>query len=311
MTSLDILSGVYYSSFSTPLERRNMSSNSGRRPTSLFTILKHSYLIGFAVCYCLIAHAQQEKPPEFSVHVPVKSEELISKFYDDQTQELDYSGLSISFADQHQKYLNSIRYGSGDFFIVEPHFALWLNREHNFLPVAQISVADTLLLVTQKQDISIFDYTDLIRKPVCNRMPLDAGFLMLNRLYAKLPSAPIIDNGHNILAITQHQDVSGCRGFVISQTLFQSLEADIQSKFETLHSSDKKNYLLVMASLDALTRITDNNTKLINSPVIQSLRQLSKNITRQLGQRQAWLQPDRQKLDQASSEILDNYWLKD
>lgn len=220
------------------------------------------------------------------------------------------SNLEIIYADQNQKYLEAIRYGNGDIFIVHSHFAEWLNRQHNFLPVAQLSLANSILLVTPKENTDIFDYTDLVRKPVCNSMPLDAGFMMMANLYEGYPSFPIIDNGHDTSQLIESNALDNCDGLAIDQQKFERFDESVQAKFEVLGTSEKPDYLVLMASLDALTKITTEQPNLILSPVVKSLRNVSRTLIAENGYSASWKQIETGSIPAFRSAFLDNYWAK-
>jgi hypothetical protein len=260
------------------------------------------------ILFSLVLAAESNIPDAYTVQLPFKHAQVHQEAIE---QELEHGLLSIRYADQHQKYLSSIRYAQSDVFIVNAHFAEWLNRVHNYLPVAQLSQPSPTLLIHPKEDIDVFDYTDLMRKPVCNFIPLDAGFMMLAELYQDYPSSPLIENGYDTTKLVENEDLNGCKGVVISQRQFERLDSQLSSKYEILGASKNADTLILMASIDALTRITQQEPVLIRSPVIQSLRQISQNLANSQNYRAEWKKVDKQILKNARSSLLDQYWPQD
>ena len=220
------------------------------------------------------------------------------------SSEINIPPTKIITADNWHAYQQGLRHGRPGIYLAPPHFAAWAIEHHQFQALARISEPLSFVIVTTRDQPSLFEVNDLIGKTVCTSNPLNLDYLLINQAFlntVRSANIKVIDS----LEHEMRNPSSDCAAFSINKNSFDRLTKTSPEKWIRLQQSKRmNNYVFVAhpeipaAQANALRRyfLSDNGQKIFK-PVIELFADKARLVI---------AKPD--DYPAPYSQVLENYW---
>lgn len=238
--------------------------------------------IGF-VSVCLLPPQALAKPPDdvIKFYLPLEGDHL-KPAVRQLAKQLHAGGLTqiLPVAVRYwTNYQQGLRHGSPGIYLAAPHFAAWAINEHKFLPLVRLNQPLQYVIAVRRTDHELFEINDLDRQYVCAQRPLNLDYLLVNQAFDK----PLM--AANILSVDSVQQEmqsirSACKGFALSDHLFQQLAGQHPEKYIRLQQGASLNNYVIIAHPGVPVAQLELLQKLLKRPEAQAplstiLRQFS------------------------------------